>query len=130
MKEVNVLMKQRSQTIEDVEKLLMWINEQQLAGDSVSEAIICKKAKLLHADLAKKMPGMSAAVSEFKTSRDWFNKFKKQSGIHSVVKQQEFSIKVKVMLNVHLSISLVIYIYLSLFSVCKTMVIFYKMFFC
>ena len=33
------------------------------------------------------------------------------------------------MLNVHLSISLVIYIYFSLFSVCKTIVILYKMYF-
>jgi len=30
-----------------VEKFLMvWINEKQLAGDSVSEAIICEKARL------------------------------------------------------------------------------------
>ena len=33
------------------------------------------------------------------------------------------------MLNVHLSISLVIYIYFSLFSVRKTLVILYKMYF-
>ena len=46
--------KQRSQTIEDVEKLLLvWIKEQWLAGDSILEAFICEKAKLLHADLAK-----------------------------------------------------------------------------
>ena len=32
-------------------------------------------------------------------------------------------------LNVHLFISLVIYIYLSLFSVCKTIVILYKKYF-
>ena len=109
-KGVIVLTKQRSQTIKDVEKLLLvWINKQQLAGDSVSEAIICEKARLLHEDLAKKMPGMSAAVSEFKASRGWFDKFKKQTSIHSVVRQQESSIKVKVMLDIHLSISLVIY---------------------
>ena len=101
-KGVNVLTKQGSQTIEDVEKLLLvWIKEQQLVGDSVSEAIICKKAKLLHADLTKKMPGTSAAVGEFKASRGWFDKFKKQTGIHSVVRQQESSIKVKVMFNVY-----------------------------
>ena len=120
-----LLTKQRLQTIKDVEKLLLvWINEQQLAGDSVSEAIVCEKVRLLHADLAKKMPGMSAAVS-----RCWLDKFKKWTGIHSVVSQQESSIKVKVMLNVHLSISLVIYIYFSLFSVCKTIVILYQMYF-
>ena len=58
VKEVNVLTKQRSQTIEDVENiLLVWINEQQLAGDSVSEAINCKKARLLHANFAPKKIG-------------------------------------------------------------------------
>ena len=45
--------------------------------DGVSEAIIREKARLLHADLVEKMPGMSAAVSEFKPSRGWFEKFKK-----------------------------------------------------
>ena len=66
--------------MEDVEKLLVWINEQQLAGDSVSEALIYEKARLLHADLSKKMP-----ASEFKASRGWFDKFKKRTGIHSMV---------------------------------------------
>lgn len=76
-KGVNVLTELRLQTIKDVERLLGWINEKQLAGDSVSGAIICEKARLLHVDLAKKMPGTSAAVSEFKASRGWFDKFKK-----------------------------------------------------
>ena len=52
---------------------MVWINEQQLAEDNVSEAIICKKAGLLHVDFAKKIPGTSVAVSEFKASRGWFN---------------------------------------------------------
>ena len=56
-------------------------------GDSVSAAIIHEKARLLHADLAKKLSGMSAAVSEFKASRVWFNKFKKQTGVHSEIRQ-------------------------------------------
>ena len=126
---VNVLAKQGSQTIKYVEKLLVSVNEQQLAKDSVLEAIIYKKARLLHVDLTKKMPITGAAVSEFKASRGWFDKFKKWTDIHSVVRQKESSIKVKVMLNIHLSISLVIYIYFSLFSVCKTIVILYKMYF-
>ena len=69
-KGANVLTKQRLQTIKDVEKLLLvWTNEQQLGEDSVLEAIICKNERLLHADLAKKMPGTSTAVSEFKANR-------------------------------------------------------------
>jgi hypothetical protein len=52
---VTVITKQRSQTNEVVEKLLLiWINEKTLAVDSVSEGIICEKARRLHEDLAKK----------------------------------------------------------------------------
>lgn len=43
-------------------------------------------ARQLHADFAKKMPGMSAAVSEFKASRGAGSTFKKRTGIHSVVR--------------------------------------------
>ena len=51
-KGVTKLQKQRPQILEKVENLLLiWINEKQLAGDSVSAAIICEKAKLLHSDL-------------------------------------------------------------------------------
>ena len=57
--------------------LLVWINEHRLAGECVSEEIICEKARLLHADLTKKVPGMSAAISEFKDITGWFDKFKK-----------------------------------------------------
>ena len=54
-KGVTVITKQRSQTLEEVEKLLLiWINEKQLASDSVSEVIICEKARHLHEDLMLK----------------------------------------------------------------------------
>ncbi|XP_016070266.1 PREDICTED: tigger transposable element-derived protein 1-like [Miniopterus natalensis] len=89
-KGVKVLTKQRPQAIEEVEKLLLvWINEKQLAGDSISEAMICEKAKRLHADLLKDTPGTSAQSGSFKASRGWFDKFKKRSGIHSVVRHGE-----------------------------------------
>ena len=38
----------------EVGKLLVfWINEKQLAGDNVSEAIICEKARLLYSDITR-----------------------------------------------------------------------------
>jgi transposase-like protein len=84
-REVTVVIKQRSQTIEVVERLLLiWINEKMLAGDSVSEGIICEKARQLH-----KNPGTSADTDVFQASRGWFEKFKKRSGIHSVVRHRE-----------------------------------------
>ncbi|XP_067142189.1 putative CENPB DNA-binding domain-containing protein 1 [Centruroides vittatus] len=42
VKGVKSISKQRSETLDHVEKLLLlWITEKQCAGDSVSEAIIC-----------------------------------------------------------------------------------------
>jgi len=76
--------------VEKVEKLLMvWINEKQLAGytSSVSEAIICEKARLLYHDITRDTPGSSA--EEFKASIGWFDNFKKRTGIHSVVRHGE-----------------------------------------
>ena len=50
----------RPQILEKVEQLLLvWINERQLQGDSVSEAIICEKARHLHSDLIAKTPTSS-----------------------------------------------------------------------
>ena len=43
----------------------------------------------MHADLSKKMHGISAAVSEFKVSRGWFDKLKKRTGIYSVIRHGE-----------------------------------------
>lgn len=44
-----------------------------------------KKALHLHADLIKNTPGTSAERDIFKASRGWFEKFKRRSGIHSMV---------------------------------------------
>lgn len=58
-KGVKVLTKQKSQAIVEVEKaLLIWINEKQLACDSISEAMICAKAKML-----KDIPGIVLKVT-------------------------------------------------------------------
>nr|XP_053634361.1 tigger transposable element-derived protein 1-like [Cherax quadricarinatus] len=82
--------KLRSQVIEDIERLLLvWINEKQIAGDSISQAIICEKARKLHEDLIRKMPATSGDVSEFKASKGWFERFKNRSGIHSVIRHGE-----------------------------------------
>lgn len=88
-KGVTCLSKQRTQVIEEVEKLLLvWLNEKQLAGDSVSEGLICEKARHLHDDLSKTIPGTSEA-QEFKASRGWFEKFKKRTGLHNVIRHGE-----------------------------------------
>ncbi|CAH2322197.1 tigger transposable element-derived 1-like [Pelobates cultripes] len=89
-KGVTRVSKQRPPVLEEVEKLLLlWIEQKQRAGDSVTKAIICEKAKALHVDLLKQQPGTSADAEGFKASREWFKRFKTRSGIHSVVRHGE-----------------------------------------
>ena len=90
---VSALSKQRPQSLEEMEKLLLiWIKEKELAGDSVSEAIICEKALQIHEDVVKDMPTAGSSSGPefvFKASRGWFDKFKHRSGIHNVVRHGE-----------------------------------------
>ncbi|CAH2223833.1 tigger transposable element-derived 1-like [Pelobates cultripes] len=72
-KGVTRVSKQWPPVLEEVEKLiLLWIKQKQRAGDSVTKAIICEKAKALHADLLKQQPGTSADAEGFKASRGCF----------------------------------------------------------
>jgi len=66
---------------------MVWINVKQLAGDSVSEAFICEKARLLCSDITRDTPASSA--EEFKASKGWSDNFKNRTGIHSVVRHGE-----------------------------------------
>ena len=85
-----MISKQRPQILEEVEKLvLIYINEQQLVGDSVSGDGIFTKAREVYVDLVKKDPSMNPEGFDFKASRGWFEKFRKRSGIHSVVRHGE-----------------------------------------
>ena len=83
--------KQRSQIMDEVEKmLLIWIKE--LDGDSISEGVICEKPLRICADLLKDTPSTSAEGESgftLKASRGRIKKFNHQSGIHSVVRQGE-----------------------------------------
>lgn len=83
--------KQRPKLLEDVEKLLMlWINDKQLAGDSISEHIICAKAKALYLYHVKKTPGTTSEDEDaFKASCGWFENFRKRTGIRSVARHGE-----------------------------------------
>lgn len=91
-KGVSRMSSKRSRILDDVEKLLLiWINERGLQGDTINENIICEKAKAIFADLVKKSSGSSTAENEeqFKGSHGWFEKFKRRTGIHSVVRHGE-----------------------------------------
>nr|XP_034969527.1 tigger transposable element-derived protein 1-like [Zootoca vivipara] len=90
-KGVTRIMPNRPAVLEEVEKLLLiWMQEKQRAGDTVTEAVICEKAKALHTDLIQQKAGSSDAEPEvFKASRGWFERFKTRSGVHSVVRHGE-----------------------------------------
>jgi len=77
-KGVTWIIKNRPPIIDDVEKLLLvWINENQMQGDTIN-------------DLLEKTPRMSTDEdTSFKASKGWFEKFKTRTAIHSVVRHGE-----------------------------------------
>ncbi|GFT24924.1 tigger transposable element-derived protein 1 [Nephila pilipes] len=95
-KGVTIISKLRTNIYDEMEQLLLlWIKEKQLAGDFVSEAIICEKAGAIFQDLKcdiTEMEGESSQGGEgFKASRGWFDNFMKRSSIHSVIRHGEAS---------------------------------------
>jgi len=65
--------------MEQVETLLLvWINKKQMGGYSVSEAMICEKAKQLFGELGAKAPSTSTGpVKECFGTNGWFTGFRK-----------------------------------------------------
>ncbi|GFT99759.1 jerky protein homolog-like [Nephila pilipes] len=95
-KGVTIISKLRTNIHDEMEQLLLlWIKEKQLAGDSVSEAIICEKAGAIFQDLKRDVTETEGESSQggegFKASRGWFDNFKKRNGIHSVIRHGEAS---------------------------------------
>lgn len=96
-KGTTIISKRRSPTIEEMERLLLiWIKDKEIAGDTITEVVICEKACAIYADLKAADNGGDAGESsadptleEFKGSHGWFEKFKKRTGIHSVVRHGE-----------------------------------------
>ncbi|XP_068221067.1 putative CENPB DNA-binding domain-containing protein 1 [Palaemon carinicauda] len=94
LKSLAILSKLRSDVNDEMERLLLlWIKEQQLVGDSVTEAIICEKASAIYEDLKQREAGesgeTSTPVETFKGSCGWFDNFKKQTSIHLFVKHEK-----------------------------------------
>ena len=90
-KGITTMSRRRTATHERMEHLLLvWIQEKQLAGDSVSEAIICEKARQIYGDLLKQLSSEEReSVMDFHASSGWFKNFRKRSSIHSVVRHGE-----------------------------------------
>jgi len=69
----------------------MWLMVKQLAGDNVTEAIVCEKARAICANLLQQIQSTltkEASVEPFKASRGWLENFKR-TVIHSVVRHGE-----------------------------------------
>ncbi|GBM79260.1 hypothetical protein AVEN_238875-1 [Araneus ventricosus] len=92
-KGVTIISKLRSSLHEKKEELLMvWVTEKQLKGDTLTQGIICEKARAIYGDLLNQTPRTStdeASEDSFKASRGWFDNFRKRTGIHSVVRHGE-----------------------------------------
>ncbi|KAM5158227.1 tigger transposable element-derived protein 1-like [Mantella aurantiaca] len=90
-KGVTIISKLRTSLHEKMEKLLMvWVMEKQLQGDTLTQSIICEKARAIYGDLLKQTPHTSTDEEDlFKASRGWFDNFRKRTGIHSVVRHGE-----------------------------------------
>jgi hypothetical protein len=70
--------------------LLVWINEKQMADHSVSEAIICEKAKQLFEKLGAKNPITSTGpVKKVFGTKGWFTGIRKRAGLHSILRHVE-----------------------------------------
>lgn len=90
-KGLSVISKRRSTVNDEMERLLLvWIKEKEIAGDTVTGAIICEKATAIYYNLvtedAGEGPSAQKQHQEFKASRGWFDKFRRRTGIHSVVR--------------------------------------------
>ncbi|XP_070592937.1 tigger transposable element-derived protein 1-like [Erythrolamprus reginae] len=80
----------RTSVHEEMERLLLiWIKEKELAGDTITEVVISEKARAIFSDLKSNEPSSSGDPDEFKASHGWFDRFRKRSGIHSVVRHVE-----------------------------------------
>ena len=87
---MNSLTKQRPQVIEEVEKLLLvYINEKQLEGASISETFNLRRHYKSIMIYHRKPLLQILSDFSFKASRGWFEKFKHRTGIHSIVRHGE-----------------------------------------
>ncbi|XP_070584367.1 tigger transposable element-derived protein 1-like [Erythrolamprus reginae] len=89
-KGATIISQLRTSVHEEMERLLLiWIKEKELAGDTITEAVISEKARAIFSDLKSNEPSSSGDPDEFKASHGWFDRFRKRSGIHSVVRHGE-----------------------------------------
>ncbi|XP_068200763.1 putative CENPB DNA-binding domain-containing protein 1 [Palaemon carinicauda] len=98
-KGIKIISKHHRPTLEEMERLLLiWLKDKEIVGDTNTETIICEKASAIYCDLKAAGFGGDARESstdptteEFKASRGYFEKFKRRTGIHSVVRHGEAS---------------------------------------
>lgn len=95
-KGMTILASGRTSINDEMERLLLlWIKEKEIAGDTLTQSVISHKASAIFADLVEAQrdggdEGTSQqAPPEFKASHGWFDRFRRRTGIHSVVRHGE-----------------------------------------
>ncbi|GFQ68528.1 tigger transposable element-derived protein 1 [Trichonephila clavata] len=93
-KGIKIISKLRNSVHNKMENLLLsWLTKKQIAGDTVTEASLCEKARTIYADLLQHAPDTPAAQKasqkQFKASRGWLDNFRKRIGIHSSDRDDE-----------------------------------------
>ncbi|XP_066958132.1 tigger transposable element-derived protein 1-like [Macrobrachium rosenbergii] len=84
MKVTVMNVKQRSQNIVEMEKLLLiWLENQNQQRVPVSPSVIQEKARELHTAAVRKN-GEGSASEEFTANRGWFNSFKACANLYKV----------------------------------------------
>ncbi|XP_026464559.1 tigger transposable element-derived protein 1-like [Ctenocephalides felis] len=92
-KGVAIISKLRSSVHDEMEKILLeWMAQEQFEGTTLTQSIICEKARAIYDELLNQMPNNSTSgepEDSFKASRGWFDNFKRRTGIQSVAKHGE-----------------------------------------
>ncbi|XP_066955686.1 tigger transposable element-derived protein 1-like [Macrobrachium rosenbergii] len=89
---IKIISKLLTSAHEEMEKLLLvWLNEKQLTGDTMTESIPCEKAKDIYMDLVQKMHGEAAASSDVKAAEEFVKSFAELVEADGYVAQQVFN---------------------------------------
>ncbi|XP_068203666.1 tigger transposable element-derived protein 1-like [Palaemon carinicauda] len=85
----------RTSINDEMERLLLWIKEKEITDDTLTQSVFSHKASAIFANLVEVQRDGGGEVTtqqasqEFKASHGWFDRYRKRTGIRSVVRHGE-----------------------------------------